>query len=128
VLLPTPGSTLAHSAILGPLGAGAMGEVYRAKDGRLGREVAISALPEHFADDPERWKHFAREAMTLAALNHPNVAQSFGVDQAGDTCLVVLDRSRAMRSRSAWIAARHRSTQLHDIRGRGAVSARRPPK
>ncbi len=68
-----------------------MGEVYRAKDTRLGREVAIKILPEHFAGDAERLKRFEREAKTLASLNHPNVAQIFGVDQAGDTCFLVLE-------------------------------------
>ncbi len=88
---PVPGTTLAHYTILGPLGAGAMGEVYRARDTKLGREVAIKVLPEHFADEPERLKRFEREAKTLASLNHPNVAQIFGVDQVGDTCFLVLE-------------------------------------
>jgi serine/threonine protein kinase len=68
-----------------------MGEVYRARDTKLGREVAIKVLPEHFADDEERLKRFEREAKTLASLNHPNVAQIFGVDQVGDTCFLVLE-------------------------------------
>jgi len=86
-----PGSTLLHYTLLGPLGAGAMGEVYRARDTKLGREVAIKVLPEHFADDEERLKRFEREAKTLASLNHPNVAQIFGVDQVGDTCFLALE-------------------------------------
>ncbi|MFN0244110.1 MAG: protein kinase domain-containing protein [Planctomycetota bacterium] len=85
------GSKLIHYEILGPLGAGAMGEVYRARDTKLGREVAIKVLPEHFADEPERLKRFEREATTLASLNHPNVAQIFGVDQVGDICFLVLE-------------------------------------
>src|SRR5262245_34341197 len=85
------GRTLAHYSILGPLGAGAMGEVYRARDTKLGREVAIKVLPEHFADDEERLRRFEREAKTLASLNHPNVAQIHGVDQVGDTCFLVLE-------------------------------------
>ncbi len=85
------GSKLLHYEVLGPLGAGAMGEVYRARDSKLGREVAIKVLPEHFADEPERLKRFEREATTLASLNHPNVAQIFGVDQVGDMCFLVLE-------------------------------------
>jgi serine/threonine protein kinase len=85
------GSKLLHYEVLGPLGAGAMGEVYRARDTKLGREVAIKMLPEHFADDEERLKRFEREAKTLASLNHPNVAQINGVDQVGDTCFLVLE-------------------------------------
>jgi serine/threonine protein kinase len=85
------GSSLSHYAILAPIGAGAMGEVYRARDTKLGREVAIKVLPEHFADDEERLARFEREARTLAALNHPNVAQIFGVDQVDETCFLVLE-------------------------------------
>ena len=85
------GQALAHYAILAPLGAGAMGEVYRARDTKLGREVAIKVLPEHFANDAERLKRFEREAKALASLNHPNVAQIHGVDQIGDTCFLVLE-------------------------------------
>ncbi len=87
----TPGSKLAFYEVVSPLGAGAMGEVWRAKDTRLGREVAIKVLPEHFADDEERLRRFEREAKTLATLNHPNVAQIFGVDQVEDTCFLVLE-------------------------------------
>jgi serine/threonine-protein kinase len=85
------GTKLGTYEILAPIGAGAMGEVYRAKDSRLGREVAIKVLPEHFADDEERLRRFEREAKMLATLNHPNVAQIFGVDQIGDTCFLVLE-------------------------------------
>ena len=85
------GTMLTSYEILAPLGAGAMGEVWRARDTRLQREVAIKVLPEHFADDGERLRRFEREAKTLASLNHPNVAQIFGVDQVGDTCFLVLE-------------------------------------
>jgi serine/threonine protein kinase len=82
---------LLHYELLAPLGAGAMGEVYRARDTKLGREVAIKLLPEHFAADEERLRRFAREAQSIAALNHPNVAQIYGVDQVEDTCFLVLE-------------------------------------
>jgi tRNA A-37 threonylcarbamoyl transferase component Bud32/WD40 repeat protein len=87
----TPGQSLTHYTILAPLGAGAMGEVYRARDTRLDREVAIKVLPEHFADDEERLRRFEREARALASLNHPNVAQVFGIDQVEDTCFIVME-------------------------------------
>ncbi len=69
-----------------------MGEVYRARDTRLGREVAIKVLPEAFAADAERLRRFEREAKSLAALNHPNIAQIHGIDQTEDTCFLVLER------------------------------------
>jgi WD40 repeat protein len=68
-----------------------MGEVYRAKDTRLDRDVAIKVLPEHFADDEERLRRFEREAKSLASLNHSNVAQIHGVDQVEDTWFLVLE-------------------------------------
>src|SRR5262249_35805824 len=67
-----------------------MGEVYRARDLRLGREVAIKVLPEAFADDEERVRRFEREARTLASLNHPNVAQIFSVERGDGACFLVL--------------------------------------
>jgi hypothetical protein len=86
-----PGQSIGHYRILGALGAGAMGEVYRAQDRRLDREVAIKVLPEHLAGEEERLRRFEREAKTLAALNHPNVAQIHGVDRDGDTYFLVLE-------------------------------------
>jgi serine/threonine protein kinase len=85
------GQTLNFYEILGPLGAGGMGEVYRAKDTRLEREVAIKVLPEELADDEGRLRRFEREAKTLASLNHPNVAGIHGVDQVDDVCFLALE-------------------------------------
>jgi serine/threonine protein kinase len=73
------GTRLGPYEIVSPLGAGGMGEVYRARDTRLGRDVAIKVLPEIFAADADRRSRFEREAQTLAALNHPNIAQIYGV-------------------------------------------------
>src|SRR5579862_7286331 len=75
-----PGTKLGVYEILTPLGAGGMGEVYRARDTKLDREVAIKVLPEAVAHDPERLARFEREAKMLAAMNHPNIAHIYGVE------------------------------------------------
>src|SRR5215471_16737777 len=75
------GQTIAHYRVIAQLGAGGMGEVYRATDTKLGREVALKILPDAFAGDPERMARFTREAQVLAALNHPNIAQIYGVEE-----------------------------------------------
>jgi serine/threonine protein kinase len=69
----TPGTRLGPFEIQSALGAGGMGEVYRARDTRLNRDVALKILPELFAADPDRLARFEREAQMLAALNHPNI-------------------------------------------------------
>jgi tRNA A-37 threonylcarbamoyl transferase component Bud32 len=76
------GQTLAHYRITAALGAGGMGEVYRATDTKLGREVAIKVLPSELARDPERLARFEREAKLLASLNHPNIAHVYGFESA----------------------------------------------
>ncbi len=68
--------------ILAPIGAGGMGEVWRAEDEKLGREVALKVLPEEFATDPDRMARFEREAKVLASLNHPNIAHLYGLESA----------------------------------------------
>src|ERR1700676_4903748 len=68
-----PGTKLGPYEILAPIGAGGMGEVYRAKDTRLGRDVALKILPESFAREPDRLRRFEQEARAVAALNHPNI-------------------------------------------------------
>ena len=74
-----PGAIVGSYEIIGPIGAGGMGEVWRAHDTRLHRDVAVKVLPEIFAADADRRSRFEREAQTLAALNHPNIAQIYGV-------------------------------------------------
>jgi eukaryotic-like serine/threonine-protein kinase len=76
----TPPTTIAHYRISAKLGEGAMGEVYRATDTKLGREVAIKLIPEDFANDAQRMPRFTREAQILASLNHPNIAAIYGVE------------------------------------------------
>jgi eukaryotic-like serine/threonine-protein kinase len=90
-MLPMVGTRLGPYEILTPLGAGGMGEVYRALDTRLGREVAIKVLPAAFVVDPERLARFRREAQTLASLNHPNIAAIYGLEEVGGTPYLVLE-------------------------------------
>ena len=86
----TAGSRLGVYDILSPLGVGGMGEVYRAKDTKLGRDVALKVLPDSLAHDPERLARFEREAHLLAALNHPNIAHVYGIeDTTGVRALVM---------------------------------------
>src|ERR1700724_1623686 len=75
------GDPLGPYEILAPIGKGGMGEVYRARDTKLDRDVAIKIVPESFAHDPERIARFEREAKVLAALNHPNIAQIYGLEE-----------------------------------------------
>jgi serine/threonine protein kinase/Tol biopolymer transport system component len=85
------GKTLAHYEITSQLGKGGMGEVYQAKDKKLGRDVAIKVLPEEFARDTERVARFQREAKLLASLNHPNIAAIHGLEEAEGTNFLVLE-------------------------------------
>ncbi len=87
----TSGTKLGPYEILSPLGAGGMGEVYRARDTRLGREVALKVLPPAFADDNERMARFRREAQVLASLNHPNIAIIHGMEESGGFHALVME-------------------------------------
>jgi len=78
------GARLGAYEITATLGAGGMGEVYRARDTKLGRDVAIKVLPDGFAADPDRRARFEREAQTLASLNHPNIAR---INQDATRCM-----------------------------------------
>ena len=85
------GTTLAHYKITAALGAGGMGEVYRATDTNLGRDVAIKVLPPEVAQDAERLARFKREAHLLAALNHPNIAAIYGLEEADGKPFLALE-------------------------------------
>ncbi len=87
----TPGTKLDGYEILGPLGAGGMGEVYRARDATLKREVAIKVLPEYWSRDPERLRRFEQEAQATAALNHPNIVSIFHVGQYDGSPYIVTE-------------------------------------
>ena len=85
------GTELSHYEISTLLGKGGMGEVWRARDTKLGREVAIKTLPEEFAQDTDRLARFEREAKLLASLNHPNVAAIHGFEEDNGTHFLVLE-------------------------------------
>ena len=87
----SPGTRLGPYRITDSLGAGGMGEVYRARDTRLGRDVAIKVLPPHLTDDPERRSRFEREARTASSLNHPHICTLHDVGREGDTDYLVLE-------------------------------------
>ena len=86
-----PGTRVGPYEIVGAIGAGGMGEVYRARDSRLGRDVAIKVLPSAFATDSERLQRFEREARTLAALNHPNIAHVLGLEDVQSGRALVME-------------------------------------
>jgi serine/threonine protein kinase len=76
------GARIGPYEVVARVGAGGMGEVYRARDTKLGRDVALKVLPDVFARDPDRLARFAREAQVLASLNHPNIATAHGLEDA----------------------------------------------
>jgi serine/threonine protein kinase len=86
-----PGTWLGPYEIVGPLGAGGMGEVYRARDSRLKREVALKALPDEFSRDVDRLSRFQREAEVLASLSHPHIAAIYGLEEAEGSRFLILE-------------------------------------
>src|SRR5262245_29013111 len=86
----SPGSRIGSYEIHQLLGEGGMGQVYRGRDTRLGRDVAIKVLPASVANDPERLARFEREAKLLASLSHTNIAQIYGIEEAGDAGRVLV--------------------------------------
>src|SRR3954468_12622539 len=85
------GSRVGSYEIIAVLGAGGMGEVYRARDTKLHREVAVKVLPDSFANDAERLARFTREAQTLASLNHPNIAHVHGLEDSDGVRALVME-------------------------------------
>ncbi len=87
----TAGARIGPYEVTSPLGEGGMGVVFRARDVKLQRDVALKLLPDHFADDPDRLLRFEREAQVLASLNHPNIAQIYGLEDSGNTRCIVME-------------------------------------
>ena len=87
----TPGTTLGPYEVVEEIGRGGMGEVYRARDTKLDRDVALKVLPQAFTDDPDRLARFEREAKVLASLNHPNIGHIYGLEEAEGQKALVLE-------------------------------------
>ena len=115
------GTRLNAYEIVAPLGAGGMGEVYRAQDTKLGRSVALKILPDALASDPDRVARFEREAKVLASLNHPHIAALHGIEESGGRHFLVMELvegetlaerhcpcgARPRRCRRAWSSRTH---------------------
>ena len=86
-----PGTRLGPYEVHAPIGAGGMGEVYRARDSKLQRDVALKILPELFKLDPDRLARFRREAQVLASLNHPNIAAIYGLEESDGVKALVME-------------------------------------
>ena len=105
------GSTLGPYEVLSAIGAGGMGEVYKAHDTKLDRDVALKILPDAFVNDPERLARFQREAKVLASLNHPNIAAIYGLEDEGTPPPWSSNTSKGRRCRIGSPEARSRSTR-----------------
>ena len=86
-----PGTTLGPYSVTAKIGEGGMGEVYRARDTKLDRDVALKVLPQAFTDDPDRLARFEREAKVLASLNHPNIGHIYALEEAEGQKALVLE-------------------------------------
>ena len=127
-----PGTRIGAFEITGRLGSGGMGEVYRARDTSLGRDVAIKVLPEAFARDPDRLARFEREAHLLASLNHQNIGTIYGIHEGtgryrtGTRARWCSSSSKGRRSPIGWCTARSRSTKR--ARSPGRLPTRSTPR
>ena len=117
----TPGARLGPYEVLSLLGSGGMGEVYRARDTKLGRDVALKLLPDAFASDPDRLARFQREAHVLASLNHPNIAAIHGLEDADGAHALVMElvegedlSQRIARLRASGTSARQAGMPLDE--------------
>src|ERR1700758_5474261 len=117
------GQTIAHYRVTALIGKGGMGEVYRARDTKLDRDVAIKVLPEAFARNPERMARFEREAKVLASLNHPNIAHIYGVEDRALIMEFVDGESPKgpMRFDEAWKIASQMADALEYAHEKGVI-------
>jgi len=126
------GTRLGPYEILAPIGAGGMGEVYRARDSKLARDVALKVLPEAFAHDADRMARFGREAQVLASLNHPNIAAIYGLEEADGARALVMELvegptlaerigGRAMPLEDALPIAKQIAEALEDAHEKGII-------
>jgi serine/threonine protein kinase len=109
----TPGSRLGVYEITAPIGEGGMGQVYRARDTKLDRDVAIKILPDAFAHDADRLARFTREAQMLASLNHPNIAQIYGLEESNGVRALVMELVEG----EVWSARSRSERKYHEISG-----------
>jgi Tol biopolymer transport system component len=123
----SPGDKLGPYEILALIGKGGMGEVYRARDPKLKRDVAIKVLPQAFAHDPERMARFQREAEVLASLNHPNIAQIYGLVEENDTRALAMELVEGESPKGplpfddAWMIAAQIAAALEYAHDKGVV-------
>ncbi len=125
----SPGTRLGVYDVTAQIGQGGMGEVYRARDTKLNRDVALKVLPDAFASDPDRLARFQREAQVLASLNHPNIAAIYGLEEADSVRALVLElvegptlADRIKRLGEAEVQHLHGAVVLHLDVGRFQVT------
>ena len=124
----TPGARIGPYAVIAQIGVGGMGEVYRATDTNLGRQVAIKVLPEAFAQDAERLARFEREAKTLASLNHPDIAAIYGLERSGGVTALVMELVEGPTLAERIAAPGPQDAAPHPARDRaGSATAELPP-
>jgi serine/threonine protein kinase len=120
------GTKLGPYEIVSPLGVGGMGEVYRARDSKLGRDVALKVIAPEFAHDEQRMGRFQREAQVLASLNHTHIASIYGFEDSSGVSALVMELVVGPRLPNAFRAARSRSMNRFPSRDRSPTLSKPP--
>ena len=120
----TPGTRLGVYEVTAQIGEGGMGQVWRARDTQLNRDVALKVLPDSFANDPDRLARFTREAQTLAALNHPNIAAIYGIE-AHALVMELVEGEESVAADRAWRNTARRGVAHREADRRGLRSRAR---